>query len=56
LLMESLELVQQTAAVILAAIKPEEVVSQEVPETVEAQPENKRTRRSRSQTITTEAA
>jgi hypothetical protein len=54
LLTESLELVQQTSAVILAAIQTEEVVSQEVPETaaqtVEAQPELKRARRSRNQT------
>ena len=60
LLTESLELVQQTSAVILAAIRTEESVSQEAPETVEpateAQPEAKRTRRSRSQTTTTEAA
>jgi antirestriction protein ArdC len=56
LLMESLELVQQTAAVILAALKAEEVVSQEVPETGETQPEAKRARRSRNQTATTEAA
>ena len=59
LLTESLELVQQTSAVILAAIQTEEVVSQEVPETAEqtgdAQPEAKRARRSRSQTATTEA-
>ena len=32
LLMESLQIVQQTASVILAAIQPEEAVSQEVPE------------------------
>jgi hypothetical protein len=32
LLMESLEIVQQTASAILAAIQPEEAVSQEVPE------------------------
>jgi hypothetical protein len=60
LLAESLELVQQTSAVILAAIQTEEVVSQEVPETAEptaeAQPEAKRARRSRTQTATTEAA
>jgi hypothetical protein len=59
LLTESLELVQQTSAVILAAIQTEEVVSQEVPEaveqTTEAQPEAKRARRSRSQIATTEA-
>ena len=56
LLAESLELVQQTSAVILAAIQTEEVVSQEVPDTAEAQPEAKRARRSRLQTATTEAA
>jgi hypothetical protein len=56
LLTESLELVQQSAAIILAALKAEEVVSQEVPETGEAQPEAKRARRSRNQTATTEAA
>jgi hypothetical protein len=60
LLAESLEIVQQTSAVILAAIRTEEVVSQEVPEaaetTAEAQPEAKRVRRSRPQTATTEAA
>ena len=58
LLAESLELVQQTSAVILAAIQTEEVVSQEVPEAAEpiteAQPEAKRARRSRPQTVTTE--
>jgi hypothetical protein len=32
LLMESLEMVQQTASVILAAIQTEESVSQEIPE------------------------
>jgi len=60
LLMESLELVQQTAAVILAAIQTDEVVSQEAAETAEqraeARPEAKRVRRSRAQTATTEAA
>jgi hypothetical protein len=56
LLMESLELVQQTAAVILSALKTEESISQEVPEEAEAQPEAKRARRSRTQTATTEAA
>lgn len=56
LLMESLELVQQNAAIILAALKAEEPVSQEVPEAAEAQPEAKRARRSRNQTATTEAA
>ena len=50
LLAESLELVQQTAAVILAAIQPEELVSQEPPQDSEAEPapESKRARRSRS--------
>jgi hypothetical protein len=56
LLTESLELVQQTSAVILAAFQTEVVVSQEVPEpaeqTTEAQPEPKRARRSRNQTTT----
>jgi hypothetical protein len=60
LLTESLELVQQIAAVILAAIQTEEVVSQEVPEaaeqTGEAQPEAKRARRTRSQTAATTEA
>ena len=60
LLTESLELVQQTSAVILAALKAEEFVSQEAPEaaeqTAEAHPEAKRARRSRTQTATTEAA
>jgi hypothetical protein len=59
LLTESLELVQQTSAVILAAIQTAEVVSQEVPEAAEqkteAQPEPKRARRSRNQTATTDA-
>jgi len=59
LLTESLELVQQTSAVILAAIQTEEVVSQEVLEaaekTAEAHPEAKRARRSRNQTATTDA-
>jgi len=58
LLMESLELVQQTAAVILAAIQPEESVSQEaaeLPAAAEPIPEPKRARRSRNQTTTTEA-
>jgi hypothetical protein len=56
--MESLELVQQTAAVILAAIQPEESVSQEaaeLPAAAEPIPEPKRVRRSRNQTTTTEA-
>ncbi len=56
LLAESLELVQQNAAIILAAIRTEESASQEAPDTAEAQPEPKRARRSRSQTATTEAA
>ena len=58
LLMESLEAVQQTAAVILAALKVEEPVSQEMPDpTEEAAPEMKQTHRSRKQpTATTEAA
>jgi hypothetical protein len=59
LLMESLELVQQTAAVILAGIRPEESVSQDTPEaatqTTEPAPEPKRARRSRNQTATTDA-
>lgn len=53
LLTESLEKVQQTAAVILAALRTEESVSQVVPETTEpnAEPaaEAKRTRRNRQQ-------
>jgi hypothetical protein len=56
LLAESLELVQQTAAVILAALRTEEAASQEVPEAMEAQPETKRVRRFRNQTATTDAA
>ena len=57
LLMESLEAVQQTAAVILSALKAEEPVSQEVPGTTEEPaPEQKRARRSRNQTAITEAA
>jgi len=61
LLLESLEAVQQTAAVILAAIQTEEIASQKVPEaagqTAEAQPEAKRAHRSRRpQAVTTEAA
>jgi hypothetical protein len=61
LLLESLEAVQQTAAVILAAIQTEEVASPEVAEAAEqaeeAQPEAKRVQRSRKQpTVTTEAA
>jgi hypothetical protein len=64
LLTESLEAVQQTSAVILAAITVEESVSQETPEVspevsepaAEPAPEPKRARRSRTQTATTEAA
>jgi hypothetical protein len=57
LLAESLEVVQRTSAVILAAITVEESVSQEVAEPVsEPAPESKRTRRSRTQTAITEAA
>jgi hypothetical protein len=65
LLMESLEAVQQTSAVILAAIQTEESVSQEAPTefsqevaepTIEPAPDHKRTRRSRTQTAITEAA
>jgi hypothetical protein len=54
LLAESLEKVQQTAAVILAALRREESVSQVVPETTqqkaELAPEPKRTQRSRPTT------
>jgi antirestriction protein ArdC len=60
LLTESLEAVQQTSAVILAAITVEESLSQETPEfspkAAEPAPEHKRARRSRTQTATTEAA
>jgi len=51
LLTESLELVQQTAAIILAALRAEETVSQEVPQQIEAEPapEPKRAGRSRSE-------
>jgi hypothetical protein len=64
LLMESLEAVQQTSAVILAAITVEESVSQETPESAqkvsepatEAESEHKRTRRSHNQTATRVAA
>ena len=62
LLTESLEQVQRTAAVILAALKAEELVSQEAPEaTMDAaaeqpSPASGRARRSRNQTATTEAA
>jgi hypothetical protein len=62
--MESLEAVQQTSAVILSALKAEEPVSQEVPESpqeveepvAQTAHEYKRARRSRTQTATTEAA
>jgi hypothetical protein len=57
LLLESLEAVQQTAAVILAAIQTEEVASQEATEQTTEAPEAKRVQRSRRQpTVTTEAA
>ena len=64
LLMESLESVQRTSAVILSAIKTDESVSQDVSESarevaesaVEPAPETKRTRRTYNQTATTEAA
>jgi len=58
LLMESLEAIQQTAAVILAALKVEDAVSQEMPDTsAEPAPELKRAHRSHKQpTATTEAA
>ena len=64
LLTESLEAVQQTSSIILAAITVEESVSQETPEfspevsepVAEPAPEHKRARRSRTQTATTEAA
>ena len=60
LLTESLEAVQQTSAIILAAITVEESVLQETPGfspgVAEAAPEHKRARRSRTQTATTEAA
>jgi hypothetical protein len=64
LLMESLEAVQQTSAVILAAITVEESVSQKAPESAqevsepvtEAAPEHKRARRSHVQTATRVAA
>ena len=59
LLTESLEKVQQTAAVILAALRTEESVSQVVPDTteqnVEQAPEPKRARRFRPQPTVTEA-
>jgi len=53
LLAESLEIVQRTASVILAAIEPEEPVSQETTQKPATQP--KRARRSRNQATTTEA-
>lgn len=65
LLAESLEAVQQTSAVILAAITVEESISQDEPTEFSQEvtepvakpaPEHKRTRRSRTQTATTEAA
>ncbi len=57
LLTESLEAVQQTSAVILAAITVEESISQEVSQpAAEAALEHKRARRSRIQAVTTEAA
>jgi antirestriction protein ArdC len=64
LLTESLEAVQRTSALILAAITVEESVSQETPEfsqevsepVGEPAPEHKRARRSRTQSATTEAA
>jgi hypothetical protein len=57
LLTESLEAVQQTSAVILAAITVEESVSQEVSQpATEAASEHKRTVRSHIQTARTEAA
>jgi hypothetical protein len=65
LLAESLEVVQRTSAVILAAITVEESVSQEASTefsqeaaepAAEPAPDHKRVRRSRTQTATTEAA
>jgi hypothetical protein len=64
LLTESLQAVQRTSALILAAITVEESVSQETAEfsqevsepVGEQAPEHKRARRSRTQTATTEAA
>jgi hypothetical protein len=55
LLTESLELVQQNAAIILGAIKREESVSQEAPETAAQEAEPRRARRGRSQTVATDA-
>jgi hypothetical protein len=57
LLMESLEAVQQTSTVILAAVTAEESVLQEVTEpAAETAPEHKRARHPRIQTAITEAA
>ena len=57
LLMESLELVQQTAAKILSALKADEQVSQEAPETTEKTAhEYKRARRFHNQAATRVAA
>ncbi len=64
LLMESLESVQRTSAVILSAIKTDESISQNAPESsrevaesaAEPAPETRRTRRTHNQTATTEAA
>jgi hypothetical protein len=56
LLAESLELVQQTSSVILAALRTEELASKDVSEAMEARPEANRMRRFRKQTATTEAA
>jgi hypothetical protein len=55
LLTESLELVQQNAAIILAAIKREESISQEAPETAAQQTEPKRARRSNNHKPTADA-
>ena len=59
LLMESLELVQQTAAVILAAVKPEESGSPTEPDAaeqaVETQPETEQMRPPRNHAAATEA-
>ena len=54
LLAESLEIIQQTSAVILAAIQPEEPVSQEAGEPIPAE-RAWRSRRSRRQSAVTEA-
>jgi hypothetical protein len=65
LLLESLEAVQQTSAVILAAIQTEEAAAQDAPAEFspevaepapEPAPEYKRAQRSRTRTATTEAA